>query len=67
VTWLDIGRSPGAADVYSAALTDERVLTLHRLPLSGAPLYVRLWTLVAEPSRRWLFVDYTYPTAVPEH
>lgn len=57
--WLDVGASPGARDVYSAAGANSTA-TVTGYARNGQPLYLRLWTLKAG---LWRFVDYVFTTA----
>jgi hypothetical protein len=60
--WIDVGTSPGGTDVYSRTQGAALATRIDGLPATGAPLYVRLWTLHAH---EWVFVDYTFATADP--
>ena len=55
--WLQIGTSIGLWDIVdSGNLNNQTQLTLHNIPITGLPIFVRLWYL----SDNWEFIDYTY-------
>ena len=56
--WLEVGTTPGGTDIYTAR-QDGLSATVGGLPVSGVPVYVRLWTFVPAPVG-YVFVDYTY-------
>ena len=66
--WLGIGTSPGSVanspwgDIYAQSQGTTTSVQITGLPLTGNPIYVRLWTQV---NGQWLFEDYTYPTQGP--
>jgi pectate lyase-like protein len=58
VIWLDIGKTPGGADIYGAAQGLALSHTVTGLPV-GTTIYVRLWSL--GPSA-WYYADYGFQT-----
>jgi hypothetical protein len=58
--WLSIGTSLGGADVYDATQGSATERSVSGLPTTGAPLYVRLWSLM---NGSWVYNDYTVSTA----
>ena len=59
---LDIGTSPGGADVFSQHVGTATQITVADLPTDGRALYVRLWTV---RGGQWNYTDYTYHAAQP--
>jgi hypothetical protein len=58
--WLDVGTTPGGADVYAASQGTALSRTITNVPTTGGTLYVRLWSLL---SGRWTYFDYRFTTA----
>jgi hypothetical protein len=56
--WLDMGRQHGGAEFYSGFGPSSGSMNV-AIPLTGQPLYVRLWTL---QSGQWSYLDYVLPT-----
>jgi hypothetical protein len=60
--WLDVGSSPGGAQVFSQSQGVATSRTVSGLPSNGGTLYVRLWSLT---SAGWSFTDYMYIAVTP--
>ena len=58
--WLDVGTSPGAAQIYTKTQWTNLSVTVSGLPVDGSPIFVRLWSRI---SGAWKFNDYTYTAA----
>lgn len=61
-TWLYVGTSPGAANLYNAEQLTLTERTVSGLPTTGVPLYARLWSLLGTG---WQFTDYQFRAADP--
>jgi hypothetical protein len=59
--WLYIGTSPAGSDLHDSGQLSAASHTVGNLPTNGAPVYVRLWSLVGGV---WQANDYTYATTV---
>jgi len=60
--WLWIGTSPGTLNLYDANQGNNTSATVTGLPINGATLYVRLFSLI---NAAWQYNDYTYTAASP--
>jgi hypothetical protein len=58
---LWVGSTPNSYDLFAAALGTNRSQTV-TAPITGAPLYARLWSLI---SGAWQYNDYVYTAAIP--
>lgn len=58
--FLYAGTSAGANNVYAASTGLNQSASVPKLPTTGAPLYIRLWTRF---STGWQYNDYTYTQA----
>jgi hypothetical protein len=58
--WLYVGTSPGGFNIYTAneGVGTSRLVT--GIPVSGAPVYVRLWSFMGGT---WKYIDYYYTAA----
>jgi len=56
-TALYVGNTPGGADIYGELTNGATQLTIQGIPLTGEPIYVRLWT-----NTERMFKDYVYQT-----
>jgi hypothetical protein len=57
---LEVGTSLGGGDVFGRSTGKETRALVSNIPLTGAPLHVRLWSYVGG---EWLKRDYIYSTA----
>jgi hypothetical protein len=60
--WLHVGVTAGGKDLYNGNQGTNLNATVTGLPANGAPMYVRLWSLIGS---NWLWNDYTYTSAAP--
>jgi hypothetical protein len=59
--WLDVGTAPGQGNIFGQRIGLPQRQEVGGIPTNGAPVYVRLWSLLGDT---WQFNDYTY-TASP--
>jgi hypothetical protein len=59
--WLYVGTSFGARNLYSASQGTTLSRTVSGLPVTGVPVYVRLWSRTAHG---WLYRDFVYRAAL---
>jgi hypothetical protein len=55
--WLDVGTLPGGSNIFSQGVGLATSQTVSGLPVTGVPIYVRLWTQLGGS---WLYRDYQY-------